>query len=113
MMPIYVLIVVGVIVGELIVKAIVTALRTKELGEFSTHIFDVLIGAIIYEIAIIDFEFAHYTWIGKLTDHEKFYYFLRYYGLLLIVLGILVMIFKFYARICDISNSAKVRELQE
>ena len=65
--------------------------------------FSLLIGAFMYQAAKIQMIVVDgYTWEGSLSSHEKWYYFLLYFGLFMLLMGIIECLSVFYNRIADI-----------
>ena len=79
---------------------------------------DLMLGRIWYEAARINMEFDRYTWIGKLTGHEMFYYCMLYGGLIIAIAGVVTIIAGFYWKISkntdkDEGNVKIVRKVPE
>lgn len=69
---------------------------------------DLMLGRIWYEAARINMEFDRYTWIGKLTGHEMFYYFMLYGGLIISIVGAVTIMAGFYWKISKNSDKDEV-----
>lgn len=86
-----------VVMGEIVVRAIMKCFfNDNNKSKLAFHSITAFLGTIVYETAKLEMEFSHYTWEGHLTSHEEYYYFLRYFGLVLILFGIIGAIFCFY-----------------
>lgn len=68
---------------------------------------DLVTGKIWYDAACINMEFDHYTWIGKLTGHEIFYYFCLYGGLIVMFIGIAMVIAGFYWKLSNMAEKGQ------
>lgn len=71
---------------------------------------DLVMGCLWHEAACINMEYDRYTWIGDLSGHEMFYYFMRYGGLFLAIAGVVSVAAGFYWRIsksCEIKQEKK------
>lgn len=76
-------------------------------GRLAGGCFSLLIGAFMYQAAKIQMVVVDgYTWEGRLTSHEKWYYFLLYFGLFMLLMGVIECMYAFYNRITDIQRSS-------
>lgn len=71
---------------------------------------DLMLGRIWYEAACINMEFDRYTWIGDLTGHEIFYYFMRYGGLAIAIVGAVTILAGFYWKVSNNLNGSEVKQ---
>lgn len=92
---------IGAIVCIVVIQVALQALEKKEpdIKDLAGGISDIIIGRICYEMACINMEYDHYTWIGELTAHEVLYYFMRYGGLIIMLIGVAVTLVCFYCKI--------------